>query len=507
MSDSNVFSLLWDAWSTRKLGRAALTKRQQARLGEMVSFARQDSNCKSTYPIKKSQQLPLLFLSMALVFPNAMAEDTANLKSVDHLSDQIISKELEIFHHGLELKLSGENKKLWRRRRWFCYSLANSSLTSIGAFVTGTGRLRYANQSGKAPQHLFENATIVRVTANAVSVGGTLAELGIDALDRYKARKKSLDTRSKAKEVVQLQHEIVRLLVERRQLAMDLEDATERKLYEIEEHVLSDLLVAGLEDFAFYYDETKGTQAKRFTQLLLVGSSNLVSGGGSLYSGVIVSHQYKNAPLKRVRRGGVGGITDIATGSTNILTPVVATVVDMVQRRDRDSALFKELGAAHADELYDLKKHDQELRKLLAQQAANDQFLRRQKAIDVIFHIIAKHEKANQAERRVALRNFMLSILNSGVDASGSFSKVVNGVGTTVGAYRYTRDARKRFLVTGRAGIAYGIGNACGVAEVIRDQVTAELKQSSRKKRHALLSQQLTDELQEISAAQTTLAQ
>lgn len=84
---------------------------------------------------------------------------------------------------------------------------------------------------------------------------------------------------------------------------------------------------------------------------------------------------------------------------------------------------------------------------------------------------------------------------------------MVNGVGTTVGAYRYTRDARKRFLVTGRAGIAYGIGNACGVAEVFRDQITAELKQTARKKRHALLSQQITDELQEIGAAQSMLAQ
>ena len=501
MSDSNVFSLFWDAWST-KLGRV------QACLAVMDSFARQHSKCKSTYLIRTSLGLALLFLFTTLVLPHAMAEDTVSLKSIDHLSDQIISKDLEIFQHGLELKLNGENKKLWRRRRWFCYSLANSSLTSIGAFVTGTGRLRYANQPSKAPQHLFENASIVRVTANAVSAGGALAELGIDVLDSYKTRKKRLDTRSKAKEVLRLQREIVGLLSERRQMTVDLADATQRKLYEIEERVLSDLLVAALEDFAFYYDEAKGTQAKRLTQLLLVGSSNLVSGGGSLYSGVIVPHQYKNAPLKRVRRGGVGGITDISTGSANILTPVVGTVVDMVHRRDSDSALFKELGAAHADELYDLKRQDQDLRKLLEgrEQSLSAQFLQRQKAIGVIFDILAKHEKANQAERRVAIRNFMISILNSGVDASGSFSKVVNGVGTTVGAYRYTRDARKRFLVTGRAGIAYGIGNACGVAEVVRDQVTAELKQSSRKKRHALLSQQLTDELQQIDSAQATLA-
>lgn len=452
----------------------------------------------------KSASRILILLFAVLAITPATADTAGSAKLIDELSDQILSKELEIFQHGIALKLQGERKKLWRDRRWFVYSLANSSLTSIGAFMTGAGRLHYASQPKKAPASLFENATIIRVTANAVSAGGTLVEFGIDACDHYKLRKKRVDARSNAEAVIQLYRQIINLLGQR-QVAVNGLDASQRKIYETEERVLKDLLVAGLEDFAAYYDESKGAQAKRFTRLLLVGTSNLVSGGGSLYSGVIVPHRYKDDPVKRTRYGGVGGITDISTGSTNILTPAVATVVDMVHRRDSDSALFKELGAAHADELYDLKKQTQELRKLLAD-TPNDRIVQRQKAVDVIFDIIAKHEKANQEERRVALRNFMLSMVNSGVDASGSFSKVVNGVGTTVGAYRYTRDDRRRFLVTGRAGIAYGIGNAFGVAEVIRDEVTTEVKHASRKKRHALLSQQLTDELQEINTAQNTLA-
>jgi len=141
-----------------------------------------------------------------------MAATGGAAKLVDELSDQILNKELEVFQRGIELKLNGEGKKLWRDRRWFGYSLANSSLTSVGAFMTGAGRLRYANQPKKAPQRLFENATIIRVTANAVSAGGTLVEFGIDAFDHYRARKKRLDSRSKAEEVTQLHREIVDLL-------------------------------------------------------------------------------------------------------------------------------------------------------------------------------------------------------------------------------------------------------------------------------------------------------
>ncbi|MBX9725236.1 MAG: hypothetical protein K2X81_27780, partial [Candidatus Obscuribacterales bacterium] len=87
----------------------------------------------------------------------------------------------------------------------------------------------------------------------------------------------------------------------------------------------------------------------------------------------------------------------------------------------------------------------------------------------------------------------------------GSFSKIVNGVGTTVGSYRYTDNARKRFQVTGRAGITYGIGNAIGAGEVVRDQVTREWLHYKQKRQNSLLSQQLEEEWKQLDSAKIRL--
>jgi len=106
--------LLWHVWKARQQEWTTLANRRCALLAEMMLFARQQSNSKSTYLIKESKAayLSFLFLSMSLVIPHAMAEDAVSVKKIDHLSDQIFANELEIFQHGIELKLHGEGKKL-----------------------------------------------------------------------------------------------------------------------------------------------------------------------------------------------------------------------------------------------------------------------------------------------------------------------------------------------------------------------------------------------------------
>jgi hypothetical protein len=449
-------------------------------------------------------------ISVALIFYMSAeaSESDSSAAAINQISDQILHRELKVFQCGIETKLNDDRKRLGRERRWFLYSLANSSLTSVGAFMSGAARLRYANQPLKAPRNLFENATIIRVTANAVSLSGSLMEFGKEAIDHHSACKRQQDLRATSEGVLELHRQITVLLAQRQTALDSLTNQSDRQLYETEGALLRDLNIAAREDFSAYYDESKGQQAKRFAQLFLVAVSNLVSGAGSLYSGVIVPHEYQFNAAKRTRYGGAGGITDIATGSLNIATPILTTLVDMRQRVDSKTALFKQLGGLHADDIYHLNQHHQNMQTVIRthDRALDERVLYRQKAMSTIFAILAKHEKDNVAARRAALHNFIISILHSGTDASGSFSKVVNGVGTTIGAYHYTRNDRERFLVTGRSGIIYGIGNAIGAEEVLRDEITRERKHASLKKQHFLLSQQLEDEIKQLAEAQARLA-
>jgi hypothetical protein len=59
--------------------------------------------------------------------------------------------------------------------------------------------------------------------------------------------------------------------------------------------------------------------------------------------------------------------------------------------------------------------------------------------------------------------------------------------------------------VTGRAGITYGIGNAIGVEEVIRDGIVREIRHDRGKRKHTLLSQILDDELAVLDEAQANI--
>ncbi|MBX9570697.1 MAG: hypothetical protein K2X77_17525 [Candidatus Obscuribacterales bacterium] len=445
----------------------------------------------------------LSFLIFANCSPGqAVAEVSHDIEAVTNL---ILVKELKILKLGIAIRKQTESRKLSRERRFSLYALANSSLTSIGAFMSGAGRLHYANMPKKAPNNLFENATIIRVIANGVGVGGVLLEASKDAIDARKDRLARVDPKSAAKDVEVLNGEIVQLMKERSALAAKLPE-TMHLQYQAEETFLADMQDAVLTEFRALYVDVKGKKARRKMQLFLTGTSNLVSGGGSLYSGIIVPHKYKSNPIKRVRYGGVGGITDIATGSLNILTPFAVTGADIATRRDAKAVLFRQLGAGDIGDLVRLKKQVADF------QVQGDTILcssteiaARQKAAAAVIGILEKHKELNDQERKHALEKLVRRVLDSGVDSSGSFSKVVNGIGTTVGAYRYTRNAHRRFLATGRAGITYGIGNAIGVEEVIRDGVVRELRHYRAKGEHALVSQILDDELKLLDEAQLAI--
>lgn len=437
------------------------------------------------------------------------AEKLTDEQTAQALSNRLLSKELELYRLGIELKSHSESRKLWRERRFTLYALANSSLTSIGAFMAGGGRLHFANRPAKAPASLFENATIVRVVANSISVGGVIVEFSKDAVDAHSDRRHHLNLASIVRQAQEIESEIHSLQEQRSVAASQISNESLRKLYQSEDLVLNDVHEAGLDELAAFYADAKAKKTRRIVQLALTGTSNLVSGAGSLYSGVIVPHRYKSDPIKRVRYGGVGGITDIATGSTNVMTPLICSAAEILRRRDSKAVLFKQVGAHDVKDLEAIKEHEKQVQSAL--RVTSDQaiagFEVRRKAIATVIAILEKHKEINDSERKDAVEKLVLSVLDSGVDSSGSFSKIVNGVGTTVGAYRYTRDAHKRFLVTGRAGITYGIGNAIGTEEVIRDGITREFKQSSKRKRHLLLSQILGDEVTSLRQSQLLLGE
>lgn len=445
--------------------------------------------------------------SITAVSAQSSDQSSQHEQEVQILSNQILAAQLDLLQLGLELKRRGESKKIGRERRFTCYALANSCLTSVGAFMAGAGRLRYASNPTEAPEQLFENATIVRVIANAVSASGVVLEVGKDTVDSMIDKRLKLNLGSVEKEAERLQQEIS-LLSSRRLIAVaSIEDQAQKKLHQFEQAVLDDVHEAVLDELAAFYAETKGNRASRIVQLTSTGISNTVSGLGSLYSGIIVPRVYRDDPVKSVRYGGVGGITDVTTGSLNAATPLLALGANIVSRRDSKAVLFKQIGAQDFKNYIELRRHENTLQSMLkASECANLQSFRpRRNAIAQVIEILENHREISDKERRKVIRQLFVNILDSGADASGSFSKIVNGTGTLVGAYRYTFDDKKRFRVTGATGIAYGIGNAIAVEEVARDMLTREIRRKRQRRQHQLLSQIMDDEISALRKARNDI--
>ncbi|MBX3074754.1 hypothetical protein KF913_12565 [Candidatus Obscuribacterales bacterium] len=433
------------------------------------------------------------------------AADATN--TIESLSNRILAKQLEFLRLGLRLKHRGESKNLWRNRRQSFFAFTNSSLTSIGAFMAATGRLKYASHPEDAPNKIFENATIVRLLANSISIGGVLLEVGNDSIGVYKDHKAKLNLRGIGNQADEIQQEVISLVKQRAEALAKIQQPDLKRLYQLEEKVLADVHEAALEELGAFYSEAQGKRARRITQLSIIFTSNFVSGGGSLYSGIIVPHQFKNDPVRRTRYGGVGGITDIATGSANIMMPLLASGSEMVKRRSAKKVLFKQLGSPNSQDIKQLKKDEETLRAAVSSSdpAISEGFEARRKVIASFLSVLKRHQEISERERRHAIQKMIVNVLDSGADASGGFSKVVNGIGGAVGAYRYTFDANKRFRVQGGTNLAYGIGNAIAVEEVVRGQIQLERKHAKDEQKHELLTQIMDDEIAQIEDAQRLL--
>lgn len=427
--------------------------------------------------------------------------------TVESLSNKILARQMEFLRLGLRLKNRGESKKMWRDRRQSFFALTNSSLTSIGAFMAAAGRLKYASHPEDAPNKLFENASIVRILANSISMGGVLLEVGNDSIGVYKDHKAKLNLRSISVQADEIQQEIVGLVKLRADALAKLEDPELKRLYKLEEKILADVHEAALEELGAFYSEAQGKRTRRIAQLSIIFTSNFVSGAGSLYSGVIVPHQFKSDPVRRTRYGGVGGITDMATGSANIMMPLIASGSEMLKRRSAKQVLYKQLGSPNSQDIKQLKTDEESLRAAvsLTEPALGEGFEARRKVIASFLSVLKKHQEISERERRHAIQKMIVNVLDSGADASGGFSKVVNGIGGAVGAYRYTFDANKRFRVQGGTNLAYGIGNAIAVEEVVRGQIQVERKHAKDEQKHELLTQIMDDEIAQIEDAQRLL--
>ena len=430
---------------------------------------------------------------------------TSDNTDIAALTDQIVIKELDLFKLNATTKINAMPHSPWAARRWAAIGATNNALTAVGALQTGAGRFYWLNTTKRAPNNYFATAARSRVTANCLTVGGSAVELAADGISCYKEHRHGTDLGSAKRKAIGLTKEIDELLIQRSSAvnALDINDP-DRPVAEHEGVVLHDMRDLADNEFSRFYAQAKSGRVTRDLGYIISMISNAESGVGSAYASLYAPYQTHLNSRVRTRNGGMGGITDIVSGAINVSAPFLSRAGGALERMSARSSACKELDVQQSDEMDQLQQHQNELvamlkdRPVLTVKAE----LLHQQALKSELGILVQHEAMRKSEQKAARHRFIENVINSGVSGG---TKIANGVGGAMGAFRYTKDAHARFLTTGEVAVAYGAGNAFSTMETLRNQFWNELTSKRARDHHTSTKQILKDQIAELDAQRATI--
>ena len=441
----------------------------------------------------------LILLSSQKAFSSVLINGSCHLSQLDAVSGKLLAKELEFLRLNTRLKLYSLPHGPWSARRQASIGFTNATLTATGALINGTGRLHFLGK--RAPSPLFENAGIVRFMANCVSTGAAVYEFGNDCIVDWKERRNGSSLKIVHARAIQLKGEIEELINERNSLLESANyDGEKRRVLTKESEILSCLADSAASEFALYYARAKGNRtARRFGYLITI-TSNVASGAGTLV-GIEANHLHGLSAVRRVHMGGVGGICDIITGSLNIASPVLTRSAAAVQRKLSQNELCTELGCKQNQSLLTLEEQLAKYENSSSDAASLELHgvVLRKEALKASAEILKKRNDMLASEHKAARARF---IENMAVSSIAGGSKIANGIGGTIGAYKFTRDGYHRAEVQGGTAIAYGAGNILAALETARVRLGDEYKLFHKKgpSKEEILNQQL----KRLESLQTT---
>lgn len=469
--------------------------------------------CTSNHNTLQDAMMTKIFLSLVsaiaiLVFPYTALDGSAAPvcnqpaeNDIDNISTELLMKEIELLKLNTRLRIYLLPHKLWSTRRWSGVGITNVTLTAIGALMNGAGRLHYLDNPKKAPQSLFLNASKVRFLANCISMGGATFESGADLLSGCLEKRRGVDLSAMRSCANRLQREIDEL-IDRREALLASSDVTGRAkdVLKREAVLLTDLRNADVNEFAYYYSQARGNRLARQANYLITFASNFTSAAGTLV-GIESIRMQGLSGRRRAHMGAVGGICDIVSGSINIAAPAATRCVGALQRRFARKAICEKFDCEQSNNINSLLEHKHAYLSEIARgptSVVRGEILRKP-ALDAATAVLEKRfEMRAQDWQRAKMRFYENSV--TALVAGGS--KITNGIGSTVAAYKFTDDPQMRFAIQGGTAIAYGVGNAAAAAENIRVQLGNEIKgyrnSKERKGTEYILKQEL-EELEHVS--------
>lgn len=425
--------------------------------------------------------------------------------TIDGLTKEIMSKELDLLKLNSNLKLH-QSPTPWTARRWGLFNLAGVALTATGAYMNGAGRFAYLHSGRikKAPKYLFVDAGWCRVTANGIMVGGAVIETAALAYKDFRDKKQGVNLPVMRKYADDLQNEIDALISKRDALiSSESAEPNLQAMYNAEGQVLRDVRDLGVNEFVRYYADTKSSRAFFYSSYLIAGASNFLAGAGGIVGNYAQLTKRKSTARWRTRLGGTGGIADIIAGAMNQSVPVAVRVAAHVAGSRAKNKLCKQLDCKEPVQLDKLHADQERFHQLVS---SRDLGVHGVILKDNVFakttSIFDEHEKLRLGDEKAKKRRLISqSIFFTGIGAP----KLVNGIGTTVGAFKYTNKPHERFEAIGGPALAYGAGYSVAMAELIRSQISNERRAAKAKREGTSAGQILKREIGELEQLSSSL--
>jgi hypothetical protein len=421
-------------------------------------------------------------------------------EDIDSLSNDIMAKELDLLKLNSNLKLH-QIATPWAGRRWWVFNMGGVGLTAIGAYINGCTRFAYLkkNRINKVPKYQLPDATICRVTANAIMVGGGIVEELALGWKDWKDKRDGVNLPVMRKYADSVQNDVDAMLVRREALIAALPpESNERRLYEAEGKVLRDVRDLGVNEFVRYYADSKSATAFFRTSYAWAALSNALAMSGGIV-GYQASLTRRGTARQRTLRGGYGGIADIISGSMNQATPLVVRLAAHVAESGAKRKLCKDLDCKEPIQLDSLHEDQEKLHQLVASNAQMSVHgtVLRDNVLAKTTQVFDEHEKLRLGDVKAKKRRLVSqTIFFTGI----GMPKTVNGIGTAVASYKYTDAAHKQsaFRTIGYTATTYGVGYSVAMAELIRNQLMNEIRSSKAKKAGTSSGQILKREIGEL---------
>jgi hypothetical protein len=432
--------------------------------------------------------------------------DTA-VSRVDHLTRQILLKEIELEKFNIHYKTEVTKTGRWRGLRYAAFQEANFSLNLANGIISTSERSSHFTNPKHVSANRLGNANLVGMTGSWIGAGAALLELGIIEFHDIQAHRHGFSTVAARKHVLDLKEQINQLLAERETLIQIEQSAPtltgHAEVDQVEGKVLKDIRDLTLFEYARFHVGSRKYMAFQRTLYALDFSKFTCSALGSLFA-YLALHKHDRKWNARA------GALFCVSGGLIMMTPLISRAVGYAFGKIHENIISPVTKGTETKEIATLQADQAKLESLCKEGKCSADQLRAPIERAVVYHAQDKgfqdqlHQSLQEqrAGRLTATQNVLGGLFIGG-------TKLGSGILFTSVGYQHNGKSAKDSRITnynlGTAAILATVGSGTAMLDTLRIQVKAEVDRLKMQRAGTLPSQLLKARLDQLDAMEQHL--